>query len=89
MFDSTVSLPTEGRKTIESAFHSSDEVPKFSLINVINYFVAGTAFDGKAANDFKSINKSVENLFIVVMSEHCWLLVRISIGGLKLTAAQK
>ena len=62
-FDSTVSPPTEGWKTIQSAFQSSDDVPKFSLSNVINYFVVRTASDGKAANDFKSINKSAENLF--------------------------
>ena len=62
-FDSTVSPPTEGWKTIQSAFQSSDDVPRFSLSNVINYFVVRTASDGKAANDFKSINKSAENLF--------------------------
>ena len=62
-FDSTVSSPTEGWKTIQSAFQSSDDVPRFSLSNVINYFVVRTASDGKAANDFKSINKSAENLF--------------------------
>ena len=62
-FDSTVSPPTEGWKTIQSAFQSSDDVPRFSLSNVINYFVVRTVSDGKAANDFKSINKSAENLF--------------------------
>ena len=62
-FDSTVSPPTEGWKTIQSAFQSSDDVPRFSLSYVINYFVVRTASDGKAANDFKSINKSAENLF--------------------------
>ena len=61
--DSTVSPPTEGWKTIQSAFQSSDDVPRFSLSNVINYFVIRTASDGKAADDFKSINKSAENLF--------------------------
>ena len=62
-FDSTVSPQTEGWKTIQSALQSSDDVPRFSLNNVINYFVVRTASDGKAANDFKSINKSAENLF--------------------------
>ena len=77
-FDSTVSPPTEGWKTIQSAFQSSDDVPRFSLSNVINYFVIRTASDGKAADDFKSITKI---FFIVVMSKHCWLLLRVSIGG--------
>ena len=62
-FDSTVSPPTEGWKTIQNAFQSSDDVPRFSLSNIINYFVVRTASDGKAVNDFKSINKSAENLF--------------------------
>ena len=36
--DSSVSPPTKGWKTIQSAFQSSDDVPRFSLSNVINYF---------------------------------------------------
>ena len=52
-FDSTVSPPIESWKTIQSAFQSSDDVPRFSLSNVINYFVVRTVSDGKAANDFK------------------------------------
>ena len=61
--DSIVSPPTEGWKTIQSAFQSSDGVPRFSLSNITNYFVIKTESDGKAAGDFKLINKSAENLF--------------------------
>ena len=62
-FDSTILPPTQGWESIESAYQSMDDVPKFSLSNVISYFVMRTASDGKAANDFKSINQSAENLF--------------------------
>lgn len=61
--DSTVSPPTEGWQSIQSAFHTSSEVPRFSLSNVTHYFVTRTVVDGRAASDFKSINKSAENLF--------------------------
>ena len=59
----TVSPPTEGWQSIQSAFNTPSEVPKFSLSNIIYYFVTRTTVDGKAASDFKSINKSAENLF--------------------------
>ena len=81
-FDSTILPPTQGWKNIESAYQSLDEVPKFSLSNVINYFVMRTVNDGKAANDFKSINQSAENLFrcghvqglsTVYKDEYCWI----------------
>ena len=80
--DSSISPPTEGWKSIESAYRSLDDVPKISLSNVINYFVMRTASDGKAANDFKSINQSAENLFrcghvqgllIVYKDEYWWI----------------
>jgi len=60
--NSTVSPPTEGWKIIHSAFQSSDDVPRFSLSNVINYFVVRTASDGKAANISNQV-MSAENLF--------------------------
>ena len=59
--DSTVSPPTEGWQSIQSTFNTPTQVPKFSLSNVIHYFVTRTTVDGKAASDFKSINKSAEN----------------------------
>lgn len=37
--DSSISPPTEGWKSIECAYQSLDDVPKFSLSNVIKYFV--------------------------------------------------
>ena len=61
--DSTVSPPTEGWQSIQSAFNTHSEVPKFSLSYVIHYFVTRTTVDGRAASVFKSINKSAENLF--------------------------
>ena len=81
-FDSTILPPTQGWKSIESAYQLLEDVPKFSLSNVINYFVMRTAKDGKAANDFKSINKSAENLFrcghvqglsVVCEDEYWWI----------------
>ena len=61
--DSSVLPQTEAWKTIQSAYQSSDDVPRFSLSNVINYFVIRTACDGEAVDNLKSINKSAENLF--------------------------
>lgn len=57
-------------------------MPKFSLSNIISYFVTRTVNDGKAASDFKSINQSAENLFrcghvqglcIVYKDEYYWI----------------
>ena len=61
--NSTVSPPTEGWQSIQSAFNTPSKAPKFSLSNAIHYFITRTTVDGKAASDFKSINKSAENLF--------------------------
>ena len=36
---------------------------RFTLGNVISYFVTRTVSDGKSAKDLKSISKSLENLF--------------------------
>ena len=60
--DSSVSPPTTGWKKIESAFSTSTEVPKFTVSNTLNYFIKRPAVDGKATNDFKSMN-SGEDLF--------------------------
>ena len=60
--DSSVSPPTAGWKSIETAFNSSTEVPSFSISNTLNYFIKRKAVDGKATNDFKSMN-SGEALF--------------------------
>jgi len=60
--DSSVSPPTTGWKSIETAFHTSTEVPNFTISNTMNYFIKRTAVDGKATDDFKSMN-SGEALF--------------------------
>ena len=44
--------------------HHQKEVPDFSTGNIITYFVTRTAGDGLAVGDFKSVNKSAENLFL-------------------------
>ena len=81
-FDSTVLPPTQGWKSIKSAYQSLDDVTKFSMSNVIDYFVMRTASDGKAVNDFKLINQSAENLIqcghvqglsIVYKDEYWWI----------------
>ena len=56
--------PTDGWKSIQSAFKSPSEVPNFSTSNIITYFVTRTAADGLAVGDFTSASKSAENLFL-------------------------
>jgi len=47
---------------IVTAFNSCTEVPSFSVSSTLNYFIKRTAVDGRATNDFKSMN-SGEALF--------------------------
>ena len=87
--DSTVSPPTEAWQSIQSAFSTHSVVPKFSLSNVIYCFVTRITIDGRAANNFKSINKSAEIFFDVAMYKPWQSPIRTSIGGLRVNVAQK
>ena len=87
--DSTASAPTEAWQSIQSAFNTPSEFSKFSLSNVIHYFVTRTRVDGKAASDFKSINKSAENLFWCGLYKPWQSLKRMYIGGLRVIVSQK
>jgi len=44
-------------------FKQSSQVPHFTNVNIITYFVVRTAADGLEARDFKSMNSSAMNLF--------------------------
>ena len=53
----------EGSWTVISKAFSSANVPQFNTSHIVAYFVTRTVSDCLPAADFKSVNKSAENLF--------------------------
>lgn len=54
--------PENGWSPLDT-FAQSDSCPVFNMSHIVAYFVTRTVKDSLPAGDFKSVNKSAENLF--------------------------
>ena len=55
--------PESGWCSFTSTYRQEDSCPDFSMSQIVAYFVTRTVKDSLPAGDFKSVNRSAENLF--------------------------
>ena len=92
--DSTVSPPTEGWQSIQSAFNTPSEVPKFSLSNTKfqNFHPILSQEQQLMAKLQVTLNLLTNQLkifFNVTMYKPWQSLKRMNIGGLRMIVGQK
>ena len=71
-------FPDSGWSLFTDTFPNSSCPLSFSMSNIVTYFVARTVKDSLPAGDFKSINKSAENLF---KCGHIQMLQSVTVDG--------
>ena len=57
------SYPDKGWEFITKAYVTTSDVPQFNVGHIVEYFITRTVCDSLPSADFKSMNRTAENLF--------------------------